>query len=404
MNRTLDVYLHNSLVGYLEQDQGGQMSFTYSKQWLDNPKAHALSWSLPLRKESFAQKECRGFFAGLLPEESNRNSIALILGISARNDYAMLEQIGGECAGAITFIPAGTPLPKPPYEYRPLDREQLSELLQKLPQYPLLAGTPDLRLSLAGAQNKIAVHIDENEQISLPLGGAPSSHILKPTPERFAHLARNEAFCLKLAKAIGIPAVEVETDLAGDIEYLLIQRYDRTQGTRLHQEDFCQALGTTPERKYQGEGGPSLPHCFTLLREASLLPAIDIQHLLNMAIFNIIVGNHDAHGKNFSLLYSEEKIRLAPAYDILSTIYYPELTPKMAMKIGKEYKSQKLTLKSIEQFATDAGLGKAAVRHRVGEMTTRVQKKLPAIQGIYAFDDLAALIEKRAKWLLNIVT
>ena len=107
MARALDVYLHHDLVGHLVQDHGGRMVFDYAESWLTKPGAVALSQSLPLRTRRFNSKECRGYFAGILPEESKREIIAKNLGISARNDYAMLERIGGECAGAVTFLPAG---------------------------------------------------------------------------------------------------------------------------------------------------------------------------------------------------------------------------------------------------------------------------------------------------------
>src|SRR5579863_6633688 len=198
MARMLDVYLHEQLVGHLIQDDGGQMSFEYFESWLAQPEAMALSQSLPLRKERFPAKECRGFFGGILPEESKRELIARNLGISARNDYAMLEQIGGECAGAVTFIPAGEKLPEQHYGYRPLSPAELAAILKELPKRPLLAGDEGIRLSLAGAQDKVAVRI-EGHDISLPLGGAPSTHILKPAVERFAGVVFNEAFCMRLA-------------------------------------------------------------------------------------------------------------------------------------------------------------------------------------------------------------
>src|SRR5271156_6629787 len=118
MARTLDVYLHDELVGHLIQDDGGQMVFDYVENWLNKPNAIPLSQSLPLRTKRFTRNECRGFFAGILPEESKRKIIARNLGISARNDYAMLDRIGGECAGAVTFLPAGDPLPERNYSYR----------------------------------------------------------------------------------------------------------------------------------------------------------------------------------------------------------------------------------------------------------------------------------------------
>lgn len=204
MPRTLDVYLHEELAGHLVQGDDGQMSFEYLESWLAKPDAAALSQSLPQRKERFPVKECRGFFGGILPEGGKREIIARNLGISARNDYAMLEQIGGECAGAVTFIPAGQELPKRDYRYRKLDGKELAGILRELPKRPLLAGEKGIRLSLAGAQDKVAVRI-EGEEISLPLGGAPSTHILKPAVERFAGVVSNEALCMTLAAHKNLP-------------------------------------------------------------------------------------------------------------------------------------------------------------------------------------------------------
>jgi serine/threonine-protein kinase HipA len=411
MARTLDVYLHNELVGHLIQDDGGQMVFDYTESWLQKPGATPLSQSLPLRKERFTRNECRGFFAGILPEESKREIIARNLGISARNDYAMLEQIGGECAGAVTFIRSGEPLPERNYGYRTLSSQELAAILKELPKRPLLAGEDRIRLSLAGAQDKVAVRIEGNE-ISLPLGGAPSTHILKPAVERFAGVVFNEAFCMKLAAAVGLPAAKVETRNVDGIEYLLVERYDRTHFQnpgappsleRLHQEDFCQAQGIVSETKYQKEGGPSLKQCFALLREVSSAPVIDLSRLLDAVICNFLVGNNDAHGKNFSLLYhgvgtANQEIRLAPLYDVVSTSYYPELSRDMAMKIGREYSSDKVTSKDFEQLAEEGGLAKPIVRNRVPELAEVVVATLdkPGIEHPVA-EAVAGLIRKRCE-------
>jgi serine/threonine-protein kinase HipA len=134
MKRKLDVYLHRHLVGNLVQDKHGQMTFDYAETWLKDPAAIAMSHSLPLTKKHFTKNECRGFFAGILPEESKREIVAKNLGISARNDYAMLEKIGGECAGAVTFLPAGTELPKREDNYRALTDKELAEILKALPR------------------------------------------------------------------------------------------------------------------------------------------------------------------------------------------------------------------------------------------------------------------------------
>jgi serine/threonine-protein kinase HipA len=389
MARTLDVYLHRELVGHLIQDDGGQMVFDYAESWLEKPHATPLSHSLPLRRERFKRKECRGYFAGVLPEESKREIIARNLGISKRNDYAMLERIGGECAGAVTFIPAGEALPVLDDHYRALTSPELAGILRELPRRPLLAGEIGIRLSLAGAQDKIAVRV-EGDAISLPLGGAPSTHILKPAVERFAGVVFNEAFCMRLAIAVGLPAAKTEIRRVEDVEYLLVERYDRMHRQspggvalleRLHQEDFCQALGIVSENKYQKEGGPSLKQCFALLREVSSAPVIDLARLLDAVVFNFLVGNNDAHGKNFSLLYryagtASLETRLAPLYDVVSTYYYPELTRDMAMKIGGEYFSDRVSIANFEQLAEDAGLAKPLVRSRVPELAEVVLSNL----------------------------
>ncbi len=415
MARTLDVYLRRDLVGNLIQDDHGEMLFSYAPDWLANGISIPLSQSLPLRAEVFSRRECRGFFAGILPEESNRELVARNLGISARNDFAMLEQIGGDCAGAVTFVPAGTPLPQQEDRYRQLSDSELTDLLKELPRRPLLAGDADIRLSLAGAQDKIAVKVKDGK-IAVPLGGAPSSHILKPANERFPGLVFNEAFCMRLAGLVGLPVAKVQTGNADGIDYLLVERYDRHAGTRrgngwafpyterLHQEDFCQALGIPPETKYQNEGGPSLKQCFALLREASDFPVDDLRFLCDAVIFNFLIGNHDAHGKNFSLLYSGlgsllgRRTSLAPFYDLLSTVFYPALTKKMAMKIGGEYESAKIMPRHFETFAEEAGLAKPIVRKRVGELAQAVMRNLDKTDiSSSTVHDLAELIRNRCQ-------
>jgi serine/threonine-protein kinase HipA len=386
--RSLDVYLLGQCVGRLIQDIHGDMGFQYAESWLAPPGAVALSQSLPLRAEPFSRRECRGFFGGILPEGEKREIIARNLGISARNDVAMLEEIGGECAGAVTFIPSGESLPKPGGQYQPLTDHELADILRKLPRRPLLAGEEHVRLSLAGAQDKLAVHIAEG-QISIPLEDAPSTHILKPTVGHFEAIVVNELLCMKLAKAIGLLVPSVEMKSVEGIDYLLVERYDRTQeedGTleRLHQEDFSQALGIASEYKYQSEGGPSLQQCFQLLRSASSIPAVDIVRLLDAAIFNFLIGNYDAHGKNFSLLYRGNAMQtlttsFAPLYDLVCTAYYPDLSQKMAMKIGGEYEADRVYPRHFERLAEESGLSKPMVRRRVPSIAENIKSKLAEV-------------------------
>lgn len=403
MARTLNVQYDRELVGQLIQDDGGQMTFKYAASWLGKQEPIALSRSLPLREETFTQKECRGFFGGTLPEEDNRKVIARILGISDKNDFAMLEQIGGECAGAISFLPEDEEIPDDDDRYRDLADAELAKILRELPRRPLMAGEDGIRLSLAGAQDKIAVRIDDGK-ISIPRGSAPSSHVLKPAIDTYEGVVFNEAFCMALARAGGLNAAPVDIGKVEDIDYLLVERYDRIRDgqaniQRLHQEDFCQALGIPSEIKYQSEGGPSLVVCFDLIRDASSAPALDLIAMLDAVIFNLLIGNHDAHAKNFSLLYMPDRsIRLAPLYDLVSTVYYEELTNKMAMKIGKQPESALIRPEDVDQFAADAGLGAALARARIPALANRLLEEIRGIDKPNPVsEDVAKLIEERCK-------
>jgi len=148
---------------------------------------------------------------------------------------------------------------------------------------------------------------------------------------------------------------------------------------RLHQEDFCQALGVPPETKYASEGGPGLKECFSLVRRVSALPAVDVLRLLDAVIFNLVVGNADAHGKNFSILYGADGPRLAPLYDLLATTAYSDLSPKMAMKIGKRATLEEMDSRAWARFGVDAGIGVPLIRRRVGELCQRIQTSAESV-------------------------
>ena len=246
-------------------------------------------------------------------------------------------------------------------------------VLDALPVRPLLAGEEGLRLSLAGAQSKVPVVLVDGA-VALPMPGQPTTHILKPPISRFTATTENEAFVMRLAAAVGLDVAPVEPRVVRDRTFLLVQRYDRALGDdgtvrRIHQEDFCQALGVPPETKYASEGGPTFKDCFALLRSVAARPAVDVLKLLDAVIFNVIAGNADAHGKNFSILYSGEGPRLAPLYDLLATVAYPDLSPKFAMKIGKRATLAELDAKGWTAFAADAGLGLPLIRRRVAEIS-----------------------------------
>ena len=370
MNRILEVWLLGQSVGQLIQADG-RLSFSYSPRWLQSPSAQPLSRSLPLRPEPFDDKATRPFFAGLLPEGDKRKLVAMALQVSPQNDYALLNGIGGECAGAVTLLEPGqqpTGLPSEQY-VRWLDDGELIAILDELTRRPMLAGKDGLRLSLAGAQDKLPV-VFVNGHIGLPKQNTPSSHILKPAISAVEGSVYNEGFCMALAMRLKLSVASTSIRRVADRVYLLVERYDRLRQPdgslqRLHQEDFCQALGVAPEYKYQNEGGPDLTQCFDLIRKATRPSAPQVLRLLDYVIFNALIGNHDAHAKNFSLIYTRRGTVLAPLYDTLSTAVYANLTDKMAMKIGSKYKFTEVQKQHWEQFAQAAGLSPVQVKKRI---------------------------------------
>lgn len=414
MAHELEVWLFADCVGTLALVDG-RLSFRYADAWLKQPNAVALSCSLPLQAEPFDDHQARPFFAGLLPEGQLRRLIAQQLQVSGQNDFALLDRIGGECAGAATFLePGNAPNPTGEGEIEWLSEEGIIAVLDELPRHPMLAGRDGLRLSLAGAQDKLPVVV-EGDRIGLPRHGTPSSHILKPSIHGIEDSVTNEGFCLALAETLQLKAARASLRSIRDRRFLLVERYDRTSDGagrihRLHQEDFCQALGVAPEMKYQNEGGPGLAHCFGLVRRVTRPSAPQVLSLLDYVAFNALIGNHDAHAKNFSLLYTGMMPVLAPLYDALSTAVYPDLTPKMAMKLGSKYQFSEVQARHWDQFAEAAGLAKAQTRKRVLELakrlpvTARKLQTAPEFAGRAIVERITALIEQRAELTVQRLT
>jgi serine/threonine-protein kinase HipA len=331
----LVVYLSDEAAGRLILKENGSLQFRYEDGYSGPP----ISQALPLQKDAHPHSICRAVFGGLLLEGEGRRAIARNFGISVGNDYALLEELGGDCAGALTLAPPGTPPPGEP-RLRQLSAEELDETIRELPARPL-AADPEAgtRLSLAGAQPKLPV-IVEGGRASLPLNAAAATtHIIKPEPATFPGLVDNELFCMELARRVELPTASVaRRETRSGVPYLIVERYDRDLTVdpirRLHQEDFCQALGRPSDRKYQAEGGPSVEQAVSLLRRASAVPARDLPTFWKALVFNWLIGNCDAHGKNYSLLYDAgTKATLAPLYDLVSTTSYENLETKLAMSI-----------------------------------------------------------------------
>lgn len=337
MTAALDVYLGDSLAGRLTEDRG-RLSFAYEKSWIAAENFIPLSVTMPPTPDAYPDDITRAFFENLLPEGEIRAAIAKLKRVSERNAFGLLGEIGGDCAGAVSLWPTGAAPPRNA-GYEPLSDQRLQEVLSEMQQRPLLVVDDEIRLSLAGAQNKLPVYYDD-KQLALPKSGAASSHILKPGTPGFRHMTANEHFCMRLASALGLTVPESEL-LRKKQPLYLIKRYDRFRHDdgalrRHHQIDFCQALNFPSRQKYEHEGGPGLSSCFEVITRFSSQPAKDRQSLIGWVVFNFVIGNADAHAKNLSLLITQDGVKLAPFYDLLSTAIYDKLTDKFALKIGGE--------------------------------------------------------------------
>lgn len=405
MGRRLEVWCSGEHAGTLcESDEG--LRFAYSPNWVQ-ARRHPLSQSLPVGAQ-LEPGPVAAFFGGLLPEGRPREVVARRLGLSVSNDFALLEAIGGECAGAVRFLPpeagaslsdAGTVLW--------LSEDELAQLIKDLPANPMHADADgEFRLSLAGAQDKLPVVVD-GPNVGLTKGDRPSTHILKTPIDRLPDTVANEAFCLALGRRLGIETAQGEVRYANDQECLLVARYDRTADEvprRLHQEDMCQALGVASEHKYQAEGGPSLANVADVLRSATIVPAVALLALLDSIALSFIVGNHDAHAKNFSLLYAPDRVMLAPAYDVLSTIAYADvrgMSRKTAMKIGGEYRPKYVRRRHLERLCVELGLAVPPTLRRLSRLAGDAPKAAREVLEQMVRDGTAAPINDRIVALVD---
>ena len=409
----LNVYFGQNRVGSLKIDDRRLFSFQYSKKWLAFPDAFQISISLPIQEEIFSHDKVKSFFSNMLPESAVRKLIAKRLGISDKNDFMLLKRIGGECAGAITILPESE-LPESPdqYTYRLLSDEQLADLIKNIPRHPLLAGQEGIRISLAGALEKLALFY-KDPAFYIPENGAPSNFILKPGMAHFQFFIENECFCMMLANAVGlnVPPVRIVRKEAQKV--LLINRYDRVLDNdvliRLHQEDFCQAMGLSHELKYQADGGPGLKSCFDIVRSYSANPIKDFQQLMQWVFFNYLIGNMDGHAKNLSFIYQARQIRLAPFYDMLCTDIYDDLSQKLAMKIGGENRPEWIMERHWKGFAEEIRIDNPILKKRLLDFCLKLISK---IDNTYAdfinryqqnslLEDIITAIKKRSSRTLK---
>ena len=367
----LPVYFEQRVVGAIDVDKSGP-GFTYDEGWTRLRGAFPISTRMPLTGDRVGPDIFLPWAANLLPENEQLRTLGQLLGMSRSDVIGLLSAIGGDTAGALSI---GQPGRTSSVQWRPVATpDELEAILDDLPNKPFLVGEEGVSMSLAGAQSKLAVAVDESGRICIPMNGSPSTHILKPDSPRLPGGVQNEAFCLTLARRLKIPAPHVATGRAGKRTFLLVKRYDRTdvdgRWRRLHQEDYCQALGLPPSAKYEanqtGIRGPTLKDMFDLTRRH--LPATEIIRLLDLVVLNVLCCNTDAHAKNYSIMIRGNGATLAPIYDIMCGEVWGNVTKNLAQAVAGKSRGNDLNGRDWQRFARECGLNPRQVLDLVGTL------------------------------------
>jgi len=409
MSRWLNVYLYGKKTGVLLEDDLGHLQFQY-----DSGAELPLSVRLPVRSEVYDAPYAEPFFNNLTPEGEALKILAEKLHFSDDNSFSILARIGGECAGAVSLYEGDMPR-NVDLKLQIIDEDTIAKIIDQLPENPLLTGIDNApRLSLAGAQSKFAVckigrkYYRSDDERS-------TTHIIKITNKRYPNLLENELFCMRLAKKV-LGTVKVELREAKGKKYLEIERYDRLienkSIVRIHQEDFCQVLGVLARRKYQQDGGPKIRDCYNAILKYSSRAAADAVKFIEQIVFSYLIGNTDAHAKNFSILHNGGEIFLSPAYDLLSSEVYPEkdISREIAMTINGKGKYAVVTRKDFNALYEQLGLNPVNTTRLLKNKFARVVKAAESVRdelnsaqlsksGVY--DSIIEIISTRAKKLFD---
>lgn len=390
MSDELTVWLHGREIGRLKRKRTGA-SFQYAADLMDElPGAPWLSAALPIQAPPFDAGVTRNWFTGLLPEDRQLQEVQRRFGLAASDYLSLLGEIGWECAGAVVVAPVDTE--SPVGSLRTLSAVDLAQRLSALPARPF-DETAALRVSLGGNQAKMLVTWT-TDGWALPLGGAMSTHILKPQPAtQWPGLIEAEAWAMAAAAKVTPTAATELLTLAGAPTTLVVERFDReTRGgqlRRLHQEDAAQALGLAPEAKYASSGPPSR-HDPSYIGIARILeryaedPVAQLERLLQQVTVNVALGNTDAHAKNYGLLHpSPETVSLSPLYDVAPTFVINPGMPELGLRVGDTLLLERVTGRKLVAEGMNWGLGRVAASGVVQESLDALEVGVVEATGRY---------------------
>lgn len=408
----LDVFLEDVIepIGRLSRTDDGDMSFRYLS---DNPR-HRISLSLPMQDEPFRDAPTRAFFSNLLFENAQRDQVMQRHGLDYSDIVGLLRYLGRDCPGAISIVPKGAGPAKQPgrlsSDYDLLDNGMLLRIMQSLRDHQRLPDGTNDPSPLAGIQGKIAVTQFEDGRLALPRAGlnVPTTHILKVPRAREMHMVVHEHILMQIASdVLDHPVARTSVIGDGDLQGLLVTRYDRLVESgavhRIHQEDFCQALGLGSSLKYQRNGSETA--IFSAKAVGRLLTACENpgrarQAFLEVTLVNLLLGNTDNHAKNHALIYRGDRPELAPFYDIVPTLLDPEVTHQLSFDIGNAKVTDDITEADILVLVEDLGYRRMtpALRGRLHEITEKVVDQIPRMSGP-ALKRIGDVICEQAKWV-----
>ena len=404
----LDVLMNGKLAGRLSESAAGLWSFVYGAGADVDGTAAPISLALPRRQSAYQGDRVRAVFCNLLPEGEIRLRLAQSMGISERNDFALLARLAGDCPGALSLrpVPGGNVEKRAP---RRLDEAELRNAIAILPVHPLLAEADGLRVTLPGEFDKLPVRYADGAAM-LMLDGQLTTHILKPARPGLRESVMNEAYTSQLAAAFGLPVAACEI-IHGQVAVLCVTRIDRSAGevvNALHMEDFCQVAGLNPHEKFAREGGPGLADIARMLRDLSARPAADLRALVQWAVFSFLVGFGAGHAKQLALLYGAHAPRLAPFFGLWSTHVYPGMNYRMGFPIGGEDRPDWMTIGRWREFAQQVGVRANYVEGvlrdaalTLPQLAAEVEERFQRRNGYAGIvRQIRALIDQRARQLL----
>jgi serine/threonine-protein kinase HipA len=410
----LTILANERAVGELSHEgASNRYAFAYAADWLAWEQNFALAPALPLTPPSNQTPDqhsaaVRQFFQNLLPEGQALEDAASTNGITVGNVTGLLLALGKETAGALRVTPADASAPSATMPPRPLSRAELSDRIQRRPEQPFSVWDGKVRLSIAGYQDKLAVYEEGGDWFLVESPELASTRILKPEPlnPRLAGMTTNEMMCMLLAQLAGVPAANVSLEHVPQ-PVLVIERFDRRRQPqaggphieRVHCIDGCQALGLPVEFKYERpygnqkevrdiRDGSSLRRFFALLdaKDKVVAPAASRLQFLRWVILQVLIGNTDAHAKNVSFFSDHQGLRLAPAYDLVSTLAFgaANLDHMLAMAIGDNFDIRSIKAFDWAQMANENALQPRLVQRELQRIAKLLPTLLPKVFDILA--------------------